>query len=48
MMSIRGRREKAIVQVWLAGMQDGMKLEQRGGFYEAGGVRVMMNSGHKG
>jgi transposase len=38
----------AIVQVWLAGMLSELKLEQQGEFYEAGGVRVMMNSGHKG
>jgi hypothetical protein len=32
--------ELAIVQVWLAGMLSELKLEQRGEFYETGGVRV--------
>lgn len=34
-----------IMQVWLAAMLDGMKLEQRGGFYVAGGLIVTTTSG---
>jgi hypothetical protein len=42
LLQIQHQTGLAIVQVWLAGMLNGMKLEQQGEFYEAGGVRVGM------